>query len=354
MLIYKLQCNPAERRGSAHTMVVAQRRFAFLFAAAASAVEQPLLLCSPGGRDGFGSQYFHHMAVFGACAAHGDCCYVHSSFQTLAHGADPRRAEAFTGLRSGDACRHLLSSPRRDETLPPDPEGASIGCSNGRLRREGATAGWQLSTIEWPRPAPKYSLWTFLHNATTRGALRRLYDAAPKVGFPAPPDCAVRIHARRGDHVVAGGAAGHKETNATLLCVVDAALRRAPGATVCVYSEGRPEGRQDRQARLDGALRQRQAHGVEGHLDVDGERARARPRRRRDRGGLVGRRERVLDARAGDGGEEDDVPLEGRVGRRAGGDVGRGAAGLEAVPGGLGPAGPRRRPSSRRGCPSLN
>ena len=222
-------------------MVVAQRRFAFLFAAAAFAVEQPLLLCSPGGRDGFGSQYFHHMAVFGACAAHGDCCYVHSSFQTLAHGADPRRAEAFTGLRSGDACRHLLSSPRRDETLPPDPEGASIGCSNGRLRREGATAGWQLSTIEWPRPAPKYSLWTFLHNATTRGALRRLYDAAPKVGFPAPPDCAVRIHARRGDHVVAGGAAGHKETNATLLCVVDAALRRAPGATVCVYSEGRPE-----------------------------------------------------------------------------------------------------------------
>ncbi|EGB05394.1 hypothetical protein AURANDRAFT_66457 [Aureococcus anophagefferens] len=222
-------------------MVVAQRRLAFLVAAAASAVEQPLLLCSPGGRDGFGSQYFHHMAVFGACAAHGDCCYVHSSFQTLAHGADPRRAEAFTGLRSGDACRHLLSSPRRDETLPPDPEGASIGCSNGRLRREGATAGWRLSTIEWPRPAPKYSLWTFLHNATTRGALRRLYDAAPKVGFPAPPDCAVRIHARRGDHVVAGGAAGHKETNATLLCVVDAALRRAPGATVCVYSEGRPE-----------------------------------------------------------------------------------------------------------------
>ena len=51
----------------------------------------------------------------------------------------------------------------------------------------------------------------------------------------------MRIHARRGDHVVAGGAAGHKETNATLLCVVDAALRRAPGATVCVYSEGRPE-----------------------------------------------------------------------------------------------------------------
>ena len=155
-------------------MVVVQRQLAFLFAAAAFAVEQPLLLCSPGGRDGFGSQYFHHMAVFGACAAHGDCCYVHSSFQTLAHGADPRRAEAFTGLRSGDACRHLLSSPRRDETLPPDPEGASIGCSNGRLRREGATAGWQLSTIEWPRPAPKYSLWTFLHNATTRGALRRL------------------------------------------------------------------------------------------------------------------------------------------------------------------------------------
>ncbi|KAH8058450.1 histone methylation protein DOT1 [Aureococcus anophagefferens] len=125
-------------------MVVAKPQLAFLFAAAAFAVEQPLLLCSPGGRDGFGSQYFHHMAVFGACAAHGDCCYVHSSFQTLAHGADPRRAEAFTGLRSGDACRHLLSSPRRDETLPPDPEGASIGCSNGRLRREGATAGWRF------------------------------------------------------------------------------------------------------------------------------------------------------------------------------------------------------------------
>ncbi|KAH8050761.1 histone methylation protein DOT1 [Aureococcus anophagefferens] len=178
-------------------MVVAKPQLAFLFAVSAFAVEQPLLLCSPGGRDGFGSQYFHHMAVFGACAAHGDCCYVHSSFQTLAHGADPRRAEAFTGLRSGDACRHLLSSPRRDETLPPDPEGASIGCSNGRLRREGATAGWRLSTIEWPRPAPEYSLWTFLHNATTRGALRRLYDAAPKVGFPAPPDCAVRIHAPR-------------------------------------------------------------------------------------------------------------------------------------------------------------
>jgi hypothetical protein len=165
-------------------MVVAQRRFAFLFAAAASAVEQPLLLCSPGGRDGFGSQYFHHMAVFGACAAHGDCCYVHSSFQTLAHGADPRRAEAFTGLRSGDACRHLLSSPRRDESLPPDPEGASIGCSNGRLRREGATAGWRLSTIEWPRPAPKYSLWTFLHNATTRGALRGLRGRDKRAKFP--------------------------------------------------------------------------------------------------------------------------------------------------------------------------
>ena len=44
-------------------MVVAQR-LAFLFAVSASAVEQPLLLCSPGGRDGFGSQYFHHI----------DCC----------------------------------------------------------------------------------------------------------------------------------------------------------------------------------------------------------------------------------------------------------------------------------------
>ena len=75
-------------------MVVAQRQLAFLLAAAAFAVEQPLLLCSPGGRDGFGSQYFHHMAVFGACAAHGDCCYVHSSFQTLAHGADPLAMDA--------------------------------------------------------------------------------------------------------------------------------------------------------------------------------------------------------------------------------------------------------------------
>ncbi|KAH8067226.1 histone methylation protein DOT1 [Aureococcus anophagefferens] len=163
-------------------MVVAKPQLAFLFAVSAFAVEQPLLLCSPGGRDGFGSQYFHHMAVFGACAAHGDCCYVHSSFQTLAHGADPRRAEAFTGLRSGDACRHLLSSPRRDETLPPDPEGASIGCSNGRLRREGATAGWRLSTIEWPRPAPSTASGP---SCTTRRRGRPPgSDAAPKVGFP--------------------------------------------------------------------------------------------------------------------------------------------------------------------------
>ena len=216
-----------------------------LVVAVAAASDQPLLLCSPAGRDGFGSQYFHHMAVWGFCAAHGNCCYVHSKLQRVAHGADISRAEALTGLHSGEACRGLLQSPRRPGSqLPDDGDGASMGCTNGRLIREGPTADWTMKSLIYPkrvdgRAQAKYALWQHLHNSTTRRSLRALYDRSPKVGFPDPPPCGVRIHARRGDHNK-GTHSGHKESNATLRCVVDAVVRRHPSAKVCIYSEGSP------------------------------------------------------------------------------------------------------------------
>ena len=132
---------------------------------AVAAADQPLLLCSPAGRDGFGSQYFHHMSVWGFCAAHGNCCYVHSKLQRVAHGADISRAEALTGLHSGEACRGLLQSPRRPGSqLPDDEDGASMGCTNGRLIREGPTADWTMKSLIYPkrvdgRAQAKYALW---------------------------------------------------------------------------------------------------------------------------------------------------------------------------------------------------
>lgn len=197
----------------------------------------PLLLCSRGGRDGFGSQYFNHMAVFAACASVEHCCYVHAKLFMIAHGTNMSQAEATMGLVSGGACRPILKSPRR-APVPGDEDGSSVGCSNVRLDRSPPRADWHLSQVKWPR-SERYAKWQFLGNETTRRSLRRLYDDAADRG-PTPPDpsCRFRLHVRRGDHV--RGGRGGAETNSSLKCVVDALVRANPGERICVYSEGAP------------------------------------------------------------------------------------------------------------------
>ena len=70
-----------------------------------------------GGRDGFGSQFFNKMAVFGACRLVPDdgCCYIHNTIKVLEHGVDAKAAEAATGLRSDARC-----ASRHPQTLPTD------------------------------------------------------------------------------------------------------------------------------------------------------------------------------------------------------------------------------------------
>ena len=109
-----------------------------------------MLLCSPGAKDGFGSQYLHKMAAFGACAEHGNCCYVHASLAVLAHGANVRRAERLTGLESDAWCRPWLVKTRRNG----DPA-ETLGCTNARVLREGPTVDWHISVIEWARDGSK-------------------------------------------------------------------------------------------------------------------------------------------------------------------------------------------------------
>ena len=75
-------------------------------------------VCSRGGRDGFGSQYFGHMAVFAACrrvpgGLGKGCCYVHNPIKALEHGVGVGSAERFTGMKTDEECSGFKSANGR-------------------------------------------------------------------------------------------------------------------------------------------------------------------------------------------------------------------------------------------------
>ena len=173
------------------------------------------------GRDGFGSQFFNKMAVFGACRLVPDegCCYIHTKIKKLAHGVDVGAAEAVTGLRSDARC-----ASRHPQTLP-----QAITPEFSRARRADRELATRLDVLAHP---------------AVRRELRKLYDAAIYVGSrtpvrrPAPRDCEYRMHVRRGD------ARYHKKrkvaSNESYVCLAESIRRRDATAKICVFSEGSP------------------------------------------------------------------------------------------------------------------
>ena len=173
------------------------------------------------GRDGFGSQFFNKMAVFGACRLVPDegCCYIHTKIKKMAHGVDVGAAEAVTGLRSDARC-----ASRHPQTLP-----RAITPEFSRARRADRELATRLDVLAHP---------------AVRRELRKLYDAAIYVGSrtpvrrPAPRDCEYRMHVRRGD------ARYHKKrkvaSNESYVCLAESIRRRDAAAKICVFSEGSP------------------------------------------------------------------------------------------------------------------
>ena len=104
---------------------------------------------TPSGRDGFGSQYFGHMAVFAACrrvpAGLGKgCCYVHNPIRMLEHGVGVTSAERFTGMRTDAGCADF--KPANGRSMPAN-----------------------MVVPKFPRPMEVK--WYFLANATIRAEL---------------------------------------------------------------------------------------------------------------------------------------------------------------------------------------
>ena len=95
----------------------AARALAALLAAAVAVADDPprVMAWTPSGRDGFGSQYFGHMAVFGACrrVPGNGCCYVHQPISKVEHGLAVHSAEQFTGMRSDARCADHSPSGRQ-------------------------------------------------------------------------------------------------------------------------------------------------------------------------------------------------------------------------------------------------
>ncbi|KAH8076101.1 histone methylation protein DOT1 [Aureococcus anophagefferens] len=191
----------------------AARALAALLAAAVVVADDPprVMAWTPSGRDGFGSQYFGHMAVFGACrrVPGNGCCYVHQPISKVEHGLAVHSAEQFTGMRSDARCADHSPSGRQ---------------------RPG-----NLVVPQFPKPMEVK--WYFLRDPDVRRELRAMYDAgAGKAGLE-EHDCAYRIHVRRGDH---GSRPGHAGVigNGSYACLARSILRADPGAKICVYSEG--------------------------------------------------------------------------------------------------------------------
>lgn len=173
---------------------------------------------TPSGRDGFGSQYFGHMAVFAACrrvpgGLGKGCCYVHNPIKALEHGVGVGSAERFTGMKTDEECSGFKSA-------------------NGRSMPK------NMIIPQFPRPME--IKWYFLANATVRDELRAMYDASPGKERLREHDCRYRIHVRRGDHTATanrGGLIG----NGSYACLVKSILKKDPAAKVCIYSEGATE-----------------------------------------------------------------------------------------------------------------
>ena len=217
-----------------------------------------------GGHDGFGSQFFNKMAVFGACRLVPDdgCCYIHTTIKKMAHGVDVGAAEAVTGLRSDARC-----ASRHPQTLP-----QAITPEFSRARRADRELATRLDVLAHP---------------AVRRELRKLYDAAIYVGSrtpvrrPAPRDCEYRMHVRRGDARYhkkrpvpcgdsmpstrrrprnCGGSmawrgsrrspitqltgrlphTGPVASNESYVCLAESIRRRDAAAKICVFSEGSP------------------------------------------------------------------------------------------------------------------
>ncbi|CAH0365766.1 unnamed protein product [Pelagomonas calceolata] len=145
------------------------------------------------GRDGFGSQFFNKMAVFGACRLVPDdgCCYIHTTIKKMAHGVDVGAAEAVTGLRSDARC-----ASRHPQTLP-----RAITPEFSRARRADRELATRLDVLAHP---------------AVRRELRKLYDAAIYVG----------------SRKVA--------SNESYVCLAESIRRRDATAKICVFSEGSP------------------------------------------------------------------------------------------------------------------